>query len=369
MTISSHRELGEKSGHPNTKNPCKRENFGRLAQLGEHQIIPTLRSTKPVPTPTLGTLRCVRQASNHDVIEAYFAYLTRKRKADNTIKRYRPELRRYAEWLGEEPFWSVRAREIENGFLMEWERDFIERNDRRPSASAQRGTIQALISFYDFCDRFEYLEDADGNPVRNPMRSIEMPKIERKAIQWLNREEDRAMIDCVMDARERVLVHLLRFTGIRLDEALTLTNADIDLVGKLVRVRCSKSDAGLGREIPLNPELIPALQDWIAYTQEMGWYYLNGPFLITRNGTAMKPQYVELVVKRIALRAEVREGAVTPHTLRRTFGSDLLNRNPPVRLEVVSKLLGHASTAITEKAYAQLLNETIRREMMAALTR
>jgi integrase len=56
---------------------------------------------------------------------------------------------------------------------------------------------------------------------------------------------------------------------------------------------------------------------------------------------------------------------VTPHTLRRTFGSYLLNRG--LRLEVVSKLLGHASTTVTERAYAELLDETARRELFQAL--
>jgi integrase/recombinase XerD len=56
---------------------------------------------------------------------------------------------------------------------------------------------------------------------------------------------------------------------------------------------------------------------------------------------------------------------ISPHTLRRTFGSHLLNRG--VRLEVVSRLLGHASTSVTEKAYAELLYETTRKEVLAAL--
>jgi integrase len=57
---------------------------------------------------------------------------------------------------------------------------------------------------------------------------------------------------------------------------------------------------------------------------------------------------------------------VSPHTLRRTFGSDLLNRG--LRLEVVSKLLGHATTTtITEHAYAELLDDTTRRELLHAL--
>ncbi len=78
----------------------------------------------------------------------------------------------------------------------------------------------------------------------------------------------------------------------------------------------------------------------------------------------MKPQYVEQVVRRVAARAGLAR-RVTPHTLRRTFGSDLVNRG--ARLEVVSRLLGHASTAITEKAYARLEDTTIRAEMLAAL--
>jgi len=57
--------------------------------------------------------------------------------------------------------------------------------------------------------------------------------------------------------------------------------------------------------------------------------------------------------------------AAPPHTLRRTFGSDLLNRG--LRLEVVSKLLGHATTTITEHTYAELLDDTTRRELLHAL--
>jgi site-specific recombinase XerD len=59
--------------------------------------------------------------------------------------------------------------------------------------------------------------------------------------------------------------------------------------------------------------------------------------------------------------------AVSPHTLRTTFGSHLLNLG--VRLEVVAELLGHANTRVTEEAYAELLKATVRREALAALMR
>jgi integrase/recombinase XerD len=78
----------------------------------------------------------------------------------------------------------------------------------------------------------------------------------------------------------------------------------------------------------------------------------------------MKAQYIEAVLARVGERAGLAR-KLKPHTLRRTFGSHLLNRG--MRLEVVSKLLGHASTSITEKAYARLEDATIRAEMLAAL--
>jgi integrase len=57
---------------------------------------------------------------------------------------------------------------------------------------------------------------------------------------------------------------------------------------------------------------------------------------------------------------------VTPHALRRTFATEMLNRG--VRLETVSRLLGHAATTITEQAYAQLTDHRIRAEVEEALS-
>ena len=115
-----------------------------------------------------------------------------------------------------------------------------------------------------------------------------------------------------------------------------------------------------------------------------------GLFLATTRGTPIQASYIWRLVKRVAFRAGVRVvpcscGAnrgrhergcarsqsgenlsrVSPHTLRRTFGSHLLNRG--LRLEVVSKLLGHASTTVTEHAYAEMLYTTARQELLEAL--
>jgi hypothetical protein len=90
-------------------------------------------------------------------------------------------------------------------------------------------------------------------------------------------------------------------------------------------------------------------------------------FLVTRTGTPMCSRCVWKAVRTIAARGEMRlpGGAnVTPHALRRTFATDLLNRG--VRLEVISRVLGHSSTAVTERHYAHLGDERLRAEVEAA---
>lgn len=297
-------------------------------------------------------------------VEAFFAYMARRRKSAKTIERWRPELRRFVEWVGDRPLSAITGRELEFGFLTAWEAAFRDRNGRDPSPNSLRAVVQALTSFYAFLDRFELLVDAEGKPLRNPTVVLDAPSIKPAAeLDWLHAEDDEAFLAAEMNQREEIIVYFLRLTGLRVSEALGLLNRDVDLTRLVVQVRSSKSDSGY-RSVPITPELAPKLSAWLAYTKANGWYASDGPFLVTKHATPMKPQYVETVVARVGARAGLAR-KVTPHTLRRTFGSDLLNRG--ARLEVVSKLLGHASTQITEKSYARLEDATIRAEMLRAL--
>lgn len=96
------------------------------------------------------------------------------------------------------------------------------------------------------------------------------------------------------------------------------------------------------------------------------------PLLATRRGTAWKEQFAWRLVKRVAHRAGVRTSgpgplasSVTPHTLRRTYASDLINRE--VALEHVSKMLGHADVRVTQQAYADLEAATAHAAIRRAL--
>lgn len=306
----------------------------------------------------------VSESALKSSLEAFFASLRRRGRSPRTVKRWSVELDRFAAWVGERPLCELGARDLELGFLAAWEEGFRDRNGREPSLNSMRAVIQALRSFYAFLERFDLLVDGEGRAVRNPALALDLPVIPvRPELDWLGAAEDARLLDVSMNAREDIVVFLLRLTGLRLGEAVSLLNRDVEIALGLVRARESKTAAGY-RSIPISPELRPHLERWLAFARRECLHHPDGPFLVTRNRTAMKAQYVEAVVARVATRAGTGR-RVTPHTLRRTFGSDLLNRG--VRLEVVARLFGHASTAITEKAYARLEDKTIRTEMLAAL--
>jgi integrase len=216
----------------------------------------------------------------------------------------------------------------------------------------------ALRKFYG------YLEDRDLLDGPNPAARLKLPKRRRKPNDWLRPDEDAAVLRACVTPQERIVVALLRHGGLRVSEACGLLAADVDLENEELRVRASKTDSGL-RTVPIAPELRIELEVWMS--QRAPGRYL----LATRNGTPMQTAFAWRLVKRVAHRANVRPlpkpalTSVSCHTLRRTFGSDLLNRG--VRIEVVSKLLGHADTRTTESCYAEMLDETVRREFRQAL--
>lgn len=297
-----------------------------------------------------------------ELTDAFQGYLKRRNKAEGTQKRYREALAPFVLWLGEKSPALVTPRDFELSYLPWWEDRFVAKNGRTPTNRTLGNQIQAVKAFYSFLERFDFLVDESGKPTRNPMVAIDSPTRVQKRNNWLREDEDQTLLASVMNAQEMILVYLLRFTGLRIAEALSLKQSDVCLSDSTIYVRESKTERGI-RQIPITPELKPFLRRWLETLHACGLYNPNAPFLTTDKGTAWKPQHAEKLTKRVALRAGVRDGKVTPHTLRRTFGSSLINRK--VRLEVVSRLLGHSSTAITEQAYAELLHETIRDEYLA----
>jgi integrase len=303
-----------------------------------------------------------------EAIELYLGYQRRRGRRPATLRSASVMLRAFLRWAGSEvPVSQITRASVELEFFADWHAAFEARHGGPPSTSTSRCLLGAIKGLFQFLDAFDLLCSPDGAAVRNPLAHLDIPPAAPPRRNALRPEAAAALIAAARTPHERIVVNLLRWTGMRSGEAAVLTTADIDLDRSEIHIRRSKTERGV-RTLPLLDALHDPFQEWLTYRDNCGLLRESGPLLVTEDGTATCTRNLWRVVRRVSERARIftpNGSLVTPHALRRTFATDLLNRG--VRLEVVSRLLGHASTTITEHAYATLSDQRVREEVAAAL--
>jgi integrase len=138
-------------------------------------------------------------------------------------------------------------------------------------------------------------------------------------------------------------------TGCRLGELLTLEEGDVDLKRKLIDL--SKTKQNRNHQIVITPPLVVVLKEALADAKREG-----AAIFVNRHGEPYTVDGFSKHFARVAERAGVPD--ITFHDLRRHVGTLLINEGE--RLEVVSKLLGHSTVAVTQRSYAHLATDATR---------
>jgi integrase/recombinase XerD len=303
-----------------------------------------------------------------DLLAEFWRYQTRRGIAGSTQRTYGQYLEPFVAWMGDRDAGALSSRDIEIEWLGSWIHSSEARRGRAPSVRTIRNHIIALRAFFFFLWKFDYVD-------RNPVLVIDIPRAYGRKNDWLDESEDRALLSAAIRPVEAIVIPLLRWTGMRSGEAQSLRMKDVDLAEEVITVRHSKTIAG-ERTIPMFPPVRCEICRWLDFQSARGLESPQDFFLATRSGRPMSHSQLWVVVKRVAGRAGVRRRAptgdhhnissISPHTLRRTFASDLVNKG--VRLEVVSRLLGHTDTKTTQECYAELLDQTVFTEARAVFS-
>ena len=188
-----------------------------------------------------------------------------------------------------------------------------------------------------------------GQPER--VSFLSYPRRKRPLPTVLSLEEVGALIGAIRVARYQAIVMVLYGAGLRISEALALEVADIDGARGVIRVRHGKGDKA--REAKLSPSLYTWLRQYWARERPPQPYL----FASRRTGKPPMDETVRAALADAAKKAWIAK-RVTPHVLRHSFATHLLEQGTDVR--VVAALLGHASlrstahyTRVTEKLVRQ----------------
>jgi len=175
----------------------------------------------------------------------------------------------------------------------------------------------------------------------NPARQIRAPRPSRKLVSFLPIDETVALMDARLpraSARDAAIVELLYASGLRVSELVGLDLHDVDLVGMTVRVL---GKGGKERIVPFGGAADRALR---AHLGERG--AAAGAVFLNRRGGRLTVRSVHTIVHRRAAAAGIGR-RVSPHTLRHTFATHLLDSGADLRM--IQELLGHSRLSTTQR--------------------
>jgi len=284
-------------------------------------------------------------------VQAYLRSVALERGlARNTVASYRRDLATYVEWLSGQ---SVAGfGDVSPDTLSAYARFLGTREERPLSPSSVARMLKTVRSLHRFL-AVEGRTDADASrELRTPRQPMRLPKaIPQAEVTALI---ESASGDDVMALRDRALLELLYATGARVSEAVGLDVDDV-LDREIVRLT-GKGDKQ--RIVPLGSYARDALDAYLVRARPLlsGRGPATPALFLGIRGQRVSRQNAWLVIKRAAERAGLQR-EVSPHTLRHSFATHLLEGGADVR--VVQELLGHASVATTQ-LYTLVTADTLR---------
>ena len=216
-------------------------------------------------------------------------------------------------------------------------------NDKQYSKSTIARKLATLRSFYKFLCKRSYVSD-------NPVIAVRTPKQEKRLPKFLEYEDVQRLLNTPpanswLGARDRAIMETLYSTGLRVSELVALNLEDIDFLSEVIHVR------GKGKKERISPIGAPALQSIQHYMEFRNRRaQSNGNFdskvlFVNKHGKRLSTRSVRRKMDKYLAMAGL-DPAISPHTLRHSFATHMLNNGADLRS--VQELLGHQSLSTTQ---------------------
>ena len=293
-----------------------------------------------------------------EAIRAFLTYLNLERGASReTIRSYQSDLRQFVVFCRNLPHFpsaQIQPSNVDSLTIRSYLRWLDEKGDKKSSLARKLATLK---SFYKFLTKESWTEVNPAAHVRSPQQGKRLPKI-------LTKDQANVLMEApigspVVSSRDKAILETLYSTGARVSELVGLNWDDVNLESGIVRLM------GKGKKervVPIGELALDAIQEYRrqfsrtprnASLRTMGVSTQNShghqieadPLFKNNRGGRLSARSVERMVKRSS--QSLQGGAVTPHTLRHSFATHLLDEGADLR--AIQEMLGHRSLATTQK--------------------
>jgi integrase/recombinase XerC len=322
---------------------------------------------------TPGTSRGGGVAAMTALLKQFLQFLRLNRNAStHTVRAYESDLTQFLAYVAAEAglkLTDLRPESLDRDAIRRFVGE-LHRQGRSNSTASRK--LAAVRTFLRYLRRESLIDDDPGALVATPRRKVRIPA-------HLSEDEMGTLIDAAGEAtalgrRDRAILELFYASGLRLSEVAGLDLPDVNLGGRMARVL---GKGGKERLVPFNTSTANALRAYLAHRESLRHEGQEGreagatragrarkapavpsPTRLSRHTSSREPLFVnyrggrltarsiDRLVRRYVAAASVRAG-ITPHGLRHSFATHLLQRGADLR--AIQELLGHARLSTTER--------------------
>ena len=273
--------------------------------------------------------------------------------ADNTLAGYRRDLEGYSRWL------TAQGRSLSDADR-EWLQRYLGARGRAGGRSGAGYRARSNARLLSALRHFHRLLVREGRLVADPTLLVDAPKLPRSLPKALSESEIDGLLrvppDTPLGLRDRAMLELMYATGLRVSELVGITAAQVNLRQGVLRVL---GKGGKERLVPLGDEAAHWLQRYVAEARPL---LLKGgrsdALFVSNRRAAMTRQMFWTLVRKHASVAGIPAARISPHVLRHSFATHLLNHGADLR--ALQLMLGHTSLSTTQ-IYTLVAKEGLKR--------
>lgn len=213
--------------------------------------------------------------------------------------------------------------------------------------------IRNIKVFFNYLEETRYIK-------KNPMKRIKQIKTVRKPLAFIDDTDYKRLINCLdtskfSEYRDRVIIMTLFDTGMRIGECLETKIEDVDLRERTIYLPSEITKGKKGRYVFFSQQLAQNLKRWLQFQDR---YRETDYLFCTNNGKPLQVTNFETNVRKYTDRVGLKN--IHPHVFRNNFAKRFLMNGGDIY--ALSRILGHSSVTVTEKAYLDLNTNDLKKQ-------